>query len=74
LRRHGVENFKFEVIAYLKELDNSPLLFQIEKEYITKNNSYWFGYNDTIGGSGLKGNRPKRGRKRKKKMKVATAS
>lgn len=74
MRKHGVENFKFEVIAYLKELDNSPLLFQIEKEYITKNNSYWFGYNDTIGGSGLKGNRPKRGRKRKKKMKVATAS
>ena len=36
MRKHGIENFKFEVVAYLKELDNSPLLFQIEKEYITK--------------------------------------
>ncbi len=72
MRKHGVENFNFEVVAYLKELDNPELLFQIEKEYITKNNSYWFGYNDTIGGKGFWGNRPKRGRK--KKTTVATAS
>jgi group I intron endonuclease len=65
MRKHGVENFKFEVVAYLKELDNENLLFEIEKEYITKNNSYWFGYNDTTGGKGFRNNRPKRGRKPK---------
>jgi group I intron endonuclease len=65
MRKHGIENFKFEVVAYLKDLKNEDLLFQIEKEYITSNNSYWFGYNDTVGGKGSKYNRPKRGRKRK---------
>lgn len=68
MRKHGIENFQFEVIAYLKGLKNKDLLFEIEKQYITENNSYWFGYNDTIGGKGFKGNRPKRGRKGRKPL------
>ena len=67
MRKHGIENFKFEVIATLKELKSKDLLFQVEKQYITENNSYWFGYNDTLGGKRpTKETRPKRGRKRKK--------
>ena len=64
MRKHGVENFNFEVVATLRDFNDDDLLFKIEKAYIQKNNSYWFGYNDTVGGRGYKYNRPKRGRKR----------
>lgn len=65
MRRHGVENFKMEPIAYLKDFKDQDLIFEIEEKYIKQKNSYWFGYNDTTGGRGFIGNRPKRGRKRK---------
>lgn len=65
MRKHGIENFTFEVIAHLKDFRNENVLFEIEKEYIKQNNSYWFGYNDTVGGKGYRYNRPKRGRKKK---------
>jgi group I intron endonuclease len=75
MRKHGIENFNFEVIAHLDNFKNNEVLFIIEKEYIRQNNSYWFGYNDTIGGHGFKNNRPKRGRKRTKpRTKGAKAS
>ena len=64
MRKNGIENFSMEVIATLKDFKDKDFLFEIEKKYITENNSYWFGYNDTIGGKGYKYNRPKRGRKK----------
>lgn len=67
MRKHGSNNFNFEIMAYLKNLKNKKILFDIEKQYIKENNSYWFGYNDTIGGKGFFYNRPKRGRKKKEK-------
>lgn len=68
MRKHGVENFHFEIIATLKELKSEDLLFEVEKTYIKENNSYWFGYNDTLGGHiPTKKTRPKRGRKKKPK-------
>lgn len=67
MRKHGIENFEFEVIATMKDLKDKDIVFKIEKQYIKEKNSYWFGYNDTIGGKGYKWNRPKRGRKKTKK-------
>ena len=68
MRKHGVENFQFDIIATLKELKKQDLLFEVEKEYISQNNSYWFGYNDTLGGHvPTNKTRPKRGRKKIKK-------
>lgn len=64
MRKHGVENFNMEVIAILKDLKSLNPLYELEKNYIKSFNSYWFGYNDTIGGRGIV--RPKRGRKRKR--------
>lgn len=67
MRKHGIENFNFEVIATLKEFKKVELLFDIEEQYIKQNNSYWFGYNDTLGGSiPTNKSRPKRGRKKKR--------
>ena len=66
MRKHGIENFHMKVIATLQELESKDMLFKLEKQYIKENNSYWFGYNDTLGGRGYKWNRPKRGRKKKK--------
>ncbi len=69
MRKHGIENFKFEIIATLKELKHHDLLFKVEREYIKQNNSYWFGYNDTLGGSiPTNKTRPKRGRKKLKEI------
>ena len=65
MRKHGVDKFKMVVIAELNELKDKDLLFKVEKQYIKEFNSYWFGYNDTIGGKGFRWNRPKRGRKKK---------
>ena len=65
MRKNGIENFSMEVIATLKDFKDKDFLFKVEKQYITENNSYWFGYNDTVGGKGWRFNRPKRGRKRK---------
>ena len=68
MRKHGTENFKFEIIATLKELKSKDLLFKVEENYIQENNSYWFGYNDTLGGHiPTNKTRPKRGRKKIKK-------
>lgn len=65
MRKYGLENFTYEILATLEDLDNESMLFALEKAYISRYNSYWFGYNDTIGGKGYKYNRPKRGRKKK---------
>ena len=70
MRKYGVDNFKFEVIATLNELKDKDIVFRVERAYIKEKNSYWFGYNDTTGGRGYKWNRPKRGRKAKKKKKA----
>lgn len=69
MRKHGIEKFEMVVIASLYELENVDILFKLEKHYIKKFNSYWFGYNNTTGGKGFKYNRPKRGRKPKKQKK-----
>lgn len=63
MRQHGIHNFNIRVIAKIEDLKNKDILFELEKEYIKDKNSYWFGYNDTVGGRGV--NRPKRGRKGK---------
>lgn len=65
MRKHGTENFEMVIIANLYELKDVDILFKLEKQYIKEFNSYWFGYNDTIGGKGFRWNRPKRGRKKK---------
>ena len=62
MRKYGKEKFEMEIVAFVKDLKNVDLLFEIEKNYIEENNSYWFGYNDTIGGRGVK--QLKRGRKK----------
>ena len=67
MRKHGIDNFEMIILATLTDLKNSDILFKVEKAYIKEKNSYWFGYNNTIGGRGWKWNSPKRGRKRKKK-------
>lgn len=61
MRKHGTENFSFEVVAQLKGLQSKDIIFEVEKEYIKNYNSYWFGYNNTTGGKGIV--RPKRKRK-----------
>lgn len=48
LSKYGVDNFRFEV---LEEIPNS-LLDEREKFWITKENSYYDGYNETLGGGG----------------------
>lgn len=63
MRKHGIENFNMQVIASIEKLKNKNVIFDLEKHYITDYNSYWFGYNDTVGGRGFEFNRPKRGRK-----------
>ena len=65
MRKHGVENFTFKVIAVLEGLKDKNLIFKLERQYIKERNSYWFGYNDTQGGRGFWYNRPPRGRKKK---------
>lgn len=60
MRRHGIENFEIRAIA---KAETQEKLLEIEKDLINKNNTYWFGYNDTQGGKGSTYNRPKRGRK-----------
>ena len=67
MRKHGIENFSFEVIDTIEcdGLDTQNICFIVEKVHIKCNNAYWFGYNDTIGGKGFWFNRPKRGRKKK---------
>ena len=67
MRKHGIENFEFQVIATFEDLKDKDIIFKVEKQYIKEKNSYWFGYNDTVGGKGYKYNRPKRGRKKEKK-------
>lgn len=67
MRKHGIENFDFQVIATFNDLKDKDIIFKVEKQYIKEKNSYWFGYNDTVGGKGFRFNRPKRGRKRTKK-------
>ena len=70
MRKYGADNFKIVILATLKDLKNSDILFKVEKAYIKEKNSYWFGYNNTVGGRGWKWNRPKRGRKPKIKKKT----
>ena len=65
MRKYGQENFEMEVVAFIRDLKNVDLLFEIERNYIQEHNSYWFGYNDTIGGRGVK--QLKRGRKKQLK-------
>lgn len=67
MRKHGIDNFEFQIIAVFNDLKDKDIIFKVEKQYITEKNSYWFGYNDTVGGKGFRFNRPKRGRKREKK-------
>lgn len=45
-RKYGLDNFKFEIIEITEEKD----LFEREKYWINKYNSYENGYNETLGG------------------------
>jgi len=65
MRKYGIKNFEFQIIATFDGLKDSDIIFKVERQYIKEKNSYWFGYNDTTGGKGFKWNRPKRGRKKK---------
>ena len=65
MRKYGVDNFDMVVIAELTEIKNADVLYRLECDYIKAFNSYWFGYNDTIGGRGVK--QLKRGRKKQLK-------
>lgn len=49
MRKYGKENFS---ISMLEERDDS-VLSEREKYWIAKENSYWDGYNSTIGGEGI---------------------
>lgn len=66
MRKHGIGNFSCVPIIRDSTLTYDEL-HDIEEYLINKFNSYWFGYNDTVGGKGFRFNRPKRGRKRVKK-------
>jgi len=65
MRKYGTDNFEMVVIAKLKEIKNADVLYKLECDYIKAFNSYWFGYNDTIGGRGVR--QLKRGRKKQLK-------
>lgn len=49
LNKYGIENFSFEIIEEI--IDNS-LLCEREIYWIAKYNSYYEGYNETLGGDG----------------------
>lgn len=53
LRKHGVENFKWEILD--ESAANVEILIEKEIEYISKFNTYKYGYNMTIGGDGAVG-------------------
>lgn len=50
-RKYGLENFIFEILEECEEID----LNGKEKMYIKKYNTFSNGYNETIGGDGVKG-------------------
>ena len=51
-RKYGIDNFDFEV---LEECDTENI-FDREKYYIEKYDTYYNGYNETLGGEGVVGN------------------
>lgn len=48
--KYGEEHFHFEYLKF--EVDNTFQLCEMEKEYIKKFNTYYDGYNETLGGEG----------------------
>lgn len=47
LRKYGVENFSFEILIE----ENDPIKRgELEQKYIEKFNTYYNGYNETVGG------------------------
>lgn len=55
IRKYGFDKFKYEVIFRLKSHDKKRLncvLNLMEKFYIRRYNSYYKGYNSTLGGDG----------------------
>lgn len=55
IKKYGIENFKYEIIIQIVEVDKIKLrekLNELEIFYIKKYNSYKEGYNMTLGGSG----------------------
>jgi group I intron endonuclease len=58
IKKYGIENFKYEIIAQV-EIEDKLLLREhldiLEKQYIEKFDSYNNGYNMTLGGSGSTG-------------------
>lgn len=62
MQKHGIENFYYDIL-YQNDTMSYENLHIAERLFVEQFNSYWFGYNDTLGGSGkLNTIRPKRGR------------
>lgn len=55
IRKYGKENFKWEILETMEEVDKSKLN-KLEKRYIEKYNTYLDGYNMTSGGEGAEQN------------------
>ena len=58
IKKYGIENFSYEIVVQVEMNDKTLLrkcLDFLEKYYIEKFDSYYNGYNMTIGGSGSKG-------------------
>lgn len=50
--KYGLQNFKYQILEEFEDIDKAKL-DQLEREYITKLNSYGdTGYNQTLGGDG----------------------
>ena len=52
IRKHGWENFKYEVLCYVSSREIACLM---EKALIKEFDTYYNGYNDTLGGEGFFG-------------------
>jgi hypothetical protein len=50
MRKHGIDNFDFEVIA--SDITEREEMFLLEKHYINVYDTYRNGYNGTLGGTG----------------------
>lgn len=58
IKKYGVETFTYEILIQIIEESRDALrdkLDELEKYYIEKFDSYYNGYNMTLGGSGTKG-------------------
>lgn len=70
LRKHGIENIKFEII---KETDNKEELKYLEIYFIKHFDTLKYGYNETVGGDGGPGSKKgwKMSEEGKKKISLA---